>query len=693
MSKRTHKNVKRLIPILKISCLFLVPLIALVFMSVLNSGNVSGIFIWLVKYPHIFFLNYLLLFGIINIFILLPFRVYLTTSSIFLISFSILGFISRQKMAIKGTPLLPSDIFLIKEAFKVAGSFSSIYIYLTLFCLIAIFIILLLLKYTPKDKYKWSSRVVISLLSLTLLFNFYFNFGFIQKAFGLQTINYSPKINYEQNGLLVGMILNTQNLNVDEPIDYRPDNIEQILRNLEAAYEVEPDFKPNIIMVMSEAFWDPLLMTNVTFSQDPIPFFRSLQQTQTNGILLSPVYGGGTANTELEALTGFSTHFLANGVIPYAKYINKPLEALPFILKRQGYAATAIHTYDNWFYSRNRVYEKLGFDKFISKEFLNQPEYKGQYIRDTELTKKILTAIQATEQPDFIFALSMQAHGPYPSEENPENTISVACDTLSPSGQAILSNYVNTINDVDKSFAQLIQELEQIEEPTLVVFFGDHLPLLGEDYSIYKEAGFISGDNSYQDYQNIYSVPFVTWDNYSTSKKYYRLSANFLGSLTLQLAKKDGGPLMDFLSLFLGEDMVITNPKYWGQEEISPLMLEHYKILQYDLMFGEEYAYQFQPENRPWENKNFMLGEGATIINGVDFTDDCLFIQGENFVEKHTVYINGNPVKSHYLDAQNIKTPGLKNIKSGNKLRVQVKLVDSQQNVISESNNYVFESP
>ena len=363
MSKRTGKNVKILISRLKISCLFLGPLMALVFMNVLNSGNVSGIFIWLVKFPHIFFLNYLLLFGIINIFILLPFRVYLTTSSIFLILFSILGFISRQKMAIKGTPLLPSDIFLIKEAFKVAGSFTSIYIYLTLLCLIAIFIILLLLKHTPKHKYRWSSRVVISLLSLILLFNFYFNFGFIQKAFGLETINYSPKINYEQNGLLVGMILNTQNLNVDEPIDYRSENIKQILENIEVAYEVEPDFNPNIIMVMSEAFWDPLLMTNVTFSQDPIPFFRSLQQTRTNGTMLSPVYGGGTANTEMEALTGFSTHFFANGVVPYAKYINKPLEALPFILKRQGYAATAIHTYDNWFYSRNSVYEKLGFDK------------------------------------------------------------------------------------------------------------------------------------------------------------------------------------------------------------------------------------------------------------------------------------------------------------------------------------------
>ena len=692
----TRKNLncsKRRFNKTKTLCLFLMPLITLLIMNILNNGKITTIVSWVIYYPHIFFLNYLLLFGIINFFILLPFRIYLTSSIVIFLFFSVLGFVSHQKMTINGIPLLPSDFLLIKEAFNVSGSFSFIYFFLTIFCLIAIFMILLLLKFVPKDKYKWSSRVIIALLSLTLLFNFYFNFGFIQKAFGLQLINFSPKINYEQNGLLVGMILNTQNLNVQEPSNYGPDSIKQILDSIQANNKIQPDFKPNIIMVMSEAFWDPTLMKNVSFSEDPIPFFHSLQQTQTSGTLLSPVYGGSTANTELEALTGFSTQFLAGGVVPYAQHINRPLEALPLILKRQGYTATAIHTYDNWFYNRNKVYEKLGFDKFISKEFFNNPEYKGQYIRDTELIKMILTEIQATAKPDFIFALSMQAHGPYPSEEYPDNTINISCNTLSPSSKAILSNYVNTVHDVDKSLAQLIQGLEQIEEPTLVIFFGDHLPLLGEDYIVYKEAGFISGDNSYRDYENLHSVPFVIWDNFSTVKEYYRISSNYLSVLTLKFAQKAGGPLTDFLSGLLSEDMaVIPGPNYWNQEKILPDLLESYKLLQYDLMFGNEYVYRYQPENRPGENKSYLLGDGAAVIERVEIKDDLLLIHGKNFKEKHTVYLNNKPVKTDFIDAHNIKGVGLKNLKNTDKLEVQIKLIDSQQNVIGESNIFVIES-
>lgn len=406
--------------------------------------------------------------------------------------------------------------------------------------------------------------------------------------------------------------------------------------------------------------------------------------------MLSPVYGGGTANTEFEALTGFSTQFLPNGAIPYAQYVNKPIEAMPTILQRQGYATSAIHPYDNWFYNRNSVYKDLGFDKFISKEYFNSPEYKGQYIRDTELTKKILEEVKETDKPDFIYATSMQNHGPYASTQNPQNTIKVNGNNLSPAAQAILENYSNTLADVDQSLKQLIEGLEQSDEPTEVIFFGDHLPMLGDDYSVYKEAGFIKGDNSYQDNLDLHSVPFVTWNNFSTTKQNLSLSSNFLGTYALELAQKSGSPMTDFLSNLMqhGSDVVI-NQDYLSQEKITPTEVEQYKLLQYDLMFGKEFANQLEPSHKPATNTSYIQGDGPTKITNAVISDGLLTIQGENFNENDKVYIDGKAMESTFASANGLSASLPKDFsgKSGT-VEIQIKLSDSMSKVISQSNVY-----
>jgi len=497
-------------------------------------------------------------------------------------------------------------------------------------------------------------------------------------------------MNYDENGMMLGFILNMEYLKVPEPANYQEDAINQIIEATKATYSADPNFKPNIIFVMSEAFWDPTLMKNVSFNQDPIPFFHSLQKSQTSGIMLSSVYGGGTANTEFEALTGFSTQFLPSDVIPYAQYVNRPIEALPTILQRQGYATSAIHTYDNWFFNRNNVYNVLGFDKFISKEFFNSPEYKGQYIRDTELTQKILDEVKETNKPDFIYAISMQNHGPYSSIENPQNTIKVSDSNLNPASQAILDNYSNTLSDVDQSLKQLIDGLKQIKQPTEVIFYGDHLPMLGDNYSVYKEAGFVKGDNSYQDYLNLQSVPFVTWNNFSTTKQNLRLSANFMGTFALQLARKSGSLMTDFLSNLMqnGSDVVI-NQDYLSQEKITPTEVNQYKQLQYDLLFGKEYTYQLEPSHKPPANNGYIQGDGPVKITNVVFSDGLLTIQGENFVENDKVYIDGKPTKSAFVSSNRLSVSLPKDLSGKSRtLEIQIKLFDSMSKVISQSNVY-----
>lgn len=670
--------------------LLMIPLVALLVLEIFYNGNLFSVYAWILEYPKQFLVSYVLMFGIINIFYGLPRKAYLAICSIQFCLFSILGFISRQKLIIKGSPLLPADFTLAKEAIEISGRFKDVYLWMALIAIGTLILIVLILKFTPREKYKWSQKTAVFLTSVTLLTVFYTACGPIQKAFALQLNNLSQKMNYEENGMMLGFALNAEYLKVPEPSNYQESAINQVREVSKATYSADPEFKPNIIFVMSEAFWDPTLMKNVSFSQDPMPFFHSLQKSQTSGIMLSPVYGGGTANTEFEALTGFSTQFLPAGSIPYAQNVNKPIEALPTILQRQGYATSAIHPYDNWFYNRNNVYKNLGFDKFISKEFFNSPETNGQYIRDTELTKKILDEVKATNKPDFIYATSMQNHGPYSSTHNPQNKIKVSGSNLSPASQAILENYTNTVSDVDQSLKQLIEGLKQSKEPTEVIFYGDHLPMLGDDYSVYKDAGFVNGDTSYQDYLKLHSVPFVTWNNFSTTKQNLNLSSNFMGTYALQLAQKSGSPMTDFLSNLMknGSD-VVMNQDYLSQEKITPTEVDQYKLLQYDLMFGKNYINQLEPSHIPPTNNGYIQGDELPIITNVVISNGLITIQGGNFVENDKVYIDGKSMESTFASSNGLSASLPKDFSGKSpSLEIQVKLSDSMSKVISQSNVY-----
>jgi phosphoglycerol transferase MdoB-like AlkP superfamily enzyme len=664
------------------------PILNLLCLEIISNGDFYRAYHWYQQYPKQFWLTYILMFGITNVFFVLPRRLYLTVSTIQVGMFSVLGFISRQKFIIKGSPLIPSDFSLVKEAFEISARFKTVYLYVSVIALGILVLIVLLFRFIPKENFKLQQKAGVFIISAAIIAAYYTRFGLIQKAFSLELINLSQNMNYDENGMMLGFILNAEYLKIQEPNDYQESTINQIVKDSQQTYSTDINFKPNIIFVMSEAFWDPTLMKNISFNQDPIPYFHELEKSQTSGIMLSPVYGGGTANTEFEALTGFSTQFLPSGSIPYAQYLNKPLEALPTILQRQGYATSAIHTYDNWFYNRNSVYKDLGFDKFISKEFFNAPEYKGSYIRDTELTRKILEELKETDKPDFIYAISMQNHGPYNPTEVSQNIITSNNSNLSPSSKAILDNYSNTISDVDQSLKQLIEGLKRIDQPTEVIFFGDHLPMLGDDYKVYKEAGFIKGDNSYQDYLNLHSVPFVTWNNFSTIKQNLRLSSDFLGTYALELAGKSGNSMTDFLSGLMrsGSDVVI-NQDFSRQEKITMTEENQYRQLQYDLLFGNQYTYQLVSNQRPLINSGYILGDGTVTITNAIFSDGVLKLYGENFVENDKVYLDGKSIKSDFINSNELSV-NITNPLHGKSHSVLIKLSDSLDKVISESNSY-----
>ncbi len=185
-----------------------------------------------------------------------------------------------------------------------------------------------------------------------------------------KNIGWDQAENYRTNGFALSTMLNAEQVIIEKPAGYDESSMRAIAKLASAKEDTgQTKVKPNVIVVLSEAFWDPTILKDLSFDRDPIPFFHSLQQNYPGGWLLSPQFGGGTANVEFEVLTGLSTRFLPQGSIAYNQYITKGVDSMASILSRQGYTATAINPFHNWFFNSKNVYQNFGFSKFISGEF------------------------------------------------------------------------------------------------------------------------------------------------------------------------------------------------------------------------------------------------------------------------------------------------------------------------------------
>ncbi|OIJ14237.1 hypothetical protein BKP37_09145 [Anaerobacillus alkalilacustris] len=378
-----------------------------------------------------------------------------------------------------------------------------------------------------------------------------------------------------------------QKVTIEPPDGYYDVTFNELLTQLKEE-EIETEIRPNFIFVMNESFWDPTRLPNLTFSEDPMPFFRSLQKNHTSGELIVPVLGGSTANTEFEVLTGNSIHMLPQGSLAYSQFVNHPHPSLASTLKNNGYETVAIHSYHDWFYRRNEVYTFFDFDRFESYRSFKNPEYRRDFISDLEVSKQIIIEHQNSEGPLFIFAVTMQNHGPYNMRHYPEDRIEVT--DMHEDITKVLNNYSTGVKDADDSLQLLVNYFRKIDDPTVIVFFGDHLPYLGAAYEGYTITGYLNDANprfwEKDDYEKMYSVPFVIWDNFSDEKNAdLRMSSSFLGAFVLEKYSQPQTPIMRFLNKTATKGAVVFS----SRRDVNEFSLEdakRYHLLQYDQLFG-----------------------------------------------------------------------------------------------------------
>jgi phosphoglycerol transferase MdoB-like AlkP superfamily enzyme len=672
--------------------------ILLLLIEWIYRDSVRLVYKWLRNEYHEFLLVYIFILAIFLFFHTFKRKVYYSLSFSFSLVLIILSVVNRIKIALRGDPLLPADLVMFSEAKAMLSFLSGTPVWkIILLGLILIGsivgIVFFIIKVRKDEHWHWH-RVLIGLLALSLATYIYFEevetkYSDIRSKWGIKTIDYNQTTNYELNGFLMAFLRNIKWLSIDPPQEYTKETVDELVgTHKKEPYSVTSE-KPHIVMIMSEAFWDPTKIDSVSFNQDPLPNFHELQKKYTSGSLMVPVFGGSTANTEFEALTGYSMNFLPTGSIPYLFYLNKPVNGLPHMLKDQGYDTTAIHSYHNWFYKRNIVYENLGFDRFVSLEFIPNPVVDFLYYRDREVNDLIINQLKSAENPNFIFTVSMQNHGPYKDDmKKPYAVIETTAKNndikLSESSKNILEFYSDNLVQVDKELQRLIEELEKINEKVMVVYFGDHLPLLGPNYQVYKETNYLlDNQNNYSEYQKVYNTPLLIWDNFSDTNEELNISSSFLSPYILKRIGLEGNSLTNLLNIAIEEgNGIFPRKDFLEKTSFDMDFYRDYEMLQYDAMFGKRYS----SEAGVGLNNNFELGyHDPTIsdmkikkVNGKQF----IVIEGDYLTKFSSIFINGKGLDTVYQEGS--LQAEVNNDLKGN-IKIQIKVLDSYDRVLRES--------
>lgn len=519
------------------------------------------------------------------------------------------GLISAQKQTYLSDPLYPSDLLFGRQILELlptmlkAQPLTAALMGLGLCAAIAALVALWLLARRHSPGLSWRERAAGLVLALPLLAGLaslmdYSHYSWVRDRLNIIPMMWDQQENYRHNGFLMAFAFNIPMANVAAPEGYGDNSIAD-LTSKSASFAANKGDYPDVIMLMSESLWDPTRLENVELSADPMPTIRAKQ----SGKVFSPEFGGMTANVEFEALTGFSNAFLPYGSIPYQQYIRRPVPSLASFFRGEGYSAIAMHPFQEWFWNRKQVYKNFGFEEFRSEETLPAMEKRGNFASDDALMNEIMATADTAKNPLFLFAVTLQGHGPYEAARYAENTIDVTGGLTASASQA-LATYSQGVVEADDALLKLMRWAKKRDRETIIVLFGDHLPPLGQTF---VESGYMPGMVAsrrapLEVMKKEHETPLVVW----SSKKGVRKNIGTISPALLpyHVLKTAGfsdpfytGTLGDVQQEFSVIDrhmLVATDGKALPDWSIAPNavpdVVRDYRLLQFDMMFGAQYG-------------------------------------------------------------------------------------------------------
>lgn len=468
---------------------------------------------------------------------------------------------------------------------------------------------------------------------------------------------------YEDYGLPYCFSASLFNTGISEPNGYTKKAMAKIDKDGElnqTATSRSSDELPNIIVLQLESYFDVANAEFFTTSEDACPNLHNLYQNYSNGYFKVPSVGAGTANTEFEVLTGMNLRYFGPGEYPYKTYSKKhPTESAATALASLGYGTHALHDNTGNFYSRANVFNNMGFDTFTSKEFMNvlQTTENG-WAKDEILTHHIMEAMDTTKQEDFVFTVSVQGHGNYPETqviENPKIKVEGIED------EALKNKweyYVNQVYEMDQFVGDLIKAVEERNEPSVVVFYGDHLPTMGLKAEDLKS-------------RYLYNTNYVIWDNIGLQKDDKNIPAYQLMSEVLNRLDIHSGTVFN----------------YHQQRKGTKNYLSDLELLQYDILYGKQYVYNGKA---PITEGHMVMGiRNVSLSSIVPQLNSGYSLYGENFTKYSRVYVNGEKQKSSFLNNTRINLSETE-LKDGDV--IQVGQVGSSDTIFRMSDKYTYQN-
>ncbi|EOS7717926.1 LTA synthase family protein [Enterococcus hirae] len=523
----------------------------------------------------------------------------------YLVGIGILGYANYLKMTYRQEPIYPDDLKMIKECglLKDMTGTTSFYLLGGMILLVVAGGCWAIYRSFKKDKKFQAIRVITLFTTIfALIYISHFNNpnNLLRKAYNKTAlwIPYSQKMNYYNTGFIGGFLYNLKIDPMEKPKGYSEEKIKEITSHYQKLADEKnktaSEEQPNIIYVMSESFSDPSRLNGVEITGDPLADYYAVADQTYSGQMLSQNYGGGTANIEFEALTGFSMGlFNAQLTTPYTMLVPK-MNQLPSIvstLKDQNYHTTAIHPYNTSMYKRKDVYEVLGFDEFISENTMTYTDTieDNPYISDASAYQEVMDLLKEDDTPQFIHLVTMQTHMPY---DGKYQQLEYTAKTEDNSGISSLENYLQDISYSSQSLKAFTEELKKLSRRTLVVFWGDHLPGIysdtiqnsNEKHTLH-ETQFLMFDSQGELEKN--EAP-VTSPFYFAADLMNQTNQQTTGFYQLLLALQNELPAFE-------RELYYQEGQWHREAQLNKKQAElyqAYEMIQYDIVSGEKYSLQ-----------------------------------------------------------------------------------------------------
>ena len=599
-------------------------IVTLIIEMLARHSFVKGIY-YLISSPYVLLCNAMIVLMTLSVTLVMRRRIF--GMAIISIIWIVFGVANSVLLSYRVTPFTAVDLMLIDSAIDIMNKYVSvpmiILIVIAGICAIVglVFIWMKIPKIDHKINIVKSAVVMIMIYAVAIgAINLGISANLLSTKFGNLADSYS------EYGFVYCFVNSLINTGIDKPSGYSNEKIKSI-KNETKDHVKEEEVKkvPNLIFLQLESFFDVNNMKNLTYSENPLPFYTELKQKYPHGHIDVPIVGAGTVNTEFEVMTGMNLDDFGPGEYPFKTILKeKTCESICYNLKNYGYKCHAIHNNTATFYSRNVVFSNLGYDTFTSVETMNVEERTPMgWAKDKYLTQYIMQALKSTKKTkDYIYTISVQGHGSYPSHDGVFN---ITLEGLEDGPRKnSFEYYINQINEMDMFLKELTDALTEFGEDTVLVLYGDHLPSLG-----ITEEELVDGD--------VFKEEYIIWSNFNSGFENEDLEAYQLQAKILSQFNMDAGDINNYSQKHrLDED----------QEEY----LEGLKNLEYDMLYGDNLIYEGE---NPYKGTDLQFGLKKVKFRSINPTfdeDGKIYIYGSNFTQYSRVFVNDEKLETIFVD-------------------------------------------